>query len=87
MLTDVLTKKQRARAELEKLLAQFHESGGTVRRQRGHRVAIVCHSGARGIRATVHKGFRLAAVTEARWAAVSHALFGSASDYLSVTLT
>jgi hypothetical protein len=29
MLTDVLTKKQRARAELENLLAQFHESGGT----------------------------------------------------------
>ena len=29
MLTDVLTEKQRARAELEKLLAQFHESGGT----------------------------------------------------------
>jgi hypothetical protein len=45
MLTDVLTKKQRARTELEKLVAQFHESGGTVRRQRGHRVAIVCRVG------------------------------------------
>jgi hypothetical protein len=42
MSLDGMTEKQRARAELERLVAEFHEKGGAISRSPGISATLVC---------------------------------------------
>jgi hypothetical protein len=43
-INDGLTQKQRARAELEQLVADYRENDGMISRERGRRVMLSCET-------------------------------------------